>query len=118
MKPFAFAADLIAFRRLCVSQVGHRRLPDQHEPDSNGKAILIISGNNITVQNLEFSGAKVADENGAGIRYEGGNLTIRHSDFHDNEDGILGQGGPSNTLLIERSTFIHNGYCLSACDHN
>src|SRR5262245_21316017 len=77
----------------------------------NEKAILIISGSDVTIENLEFSGAKVADENGAGIRYQGGNLTIRNSYFHENEEGILGQGGLSNTLLIEYSTFARNGYC-------
>src|SRR4030095_8078905 len=85
---------------------------------SNGKGIMIIQGNNITIENFEFSGAKVVDENGAGIRYEGGNLTIRGSYFHNNENGILGQGGSSNTLLIENSIFAQNGYCLSACAHN
>jgi hypothetical protein len=84
----------------------------------NDKGLLIISGNGDTVQNMEFSGAIVADQNGAGIRYQGGDLTIRGSYFHDNEDGILGQGGLSNTLLIEHSTFERNGYCPSACDHN
>ena len=85
---------------------------------SNGKGILVIQGNNITIENLELSGAKVLYENGAGIRYEGGNLTIRKSYFHDNENGILGEGGPSNTLLIENSVFERNGYCLSSCAHN
>ena len=85
---------------------------------SNGKGILVIQGNNITIENLEFSGAKVADQNGAGIRYEGGNLTIRKSYFHDNENGILGEGGLSNTLLIENSVFERNGYCPTSCAHN
>jgi len=85
---------------------------------SNGKGILVIQGNNITIENLEFSGAKVVDENGAGIRYEGGDLTIRGSYFHDNENGILGNGGPSNTIIIENSIFERNGYCPSLCAHN
>jgi chitodextrinase len=84
----------------------------------NGKGILIIQGSNVTIENLEFSGAKVVDENGAGIRYQSGNLTIRNSYFHQNENGILGEGGSSATLLIEFSTFDNNGYCLSACAHN
>jgi hypothetical protein len=79
---------------------------------------LVVQGNNITIENLELSGAKVVDENGGGIRYEGGNLTIRKSYFHDNENGILGQGEVSNTLLIESSVFERNGYCLSSCAHN
>lgn len=85
----------------------------------NGKGIFIVQGDNITLENLEFSGAKVADENGAGIRYEGGNLTIRNSKFHDNENGILGQGGLAHTLWIEGSIFERNGYCPSGfCAHN
>ncbi len=85
---------------------------------TNRKGILVVQGNNVTIENLEFSGGKVADQNGAGIRYEGGNLTIRNSYFHDNENGILGQGGLNNTLLIENSVFERNGYCLSSCAHN
>jgi hypothetical protein len=85
---------------------------------SNGKGLLIITGSNITIENFEFSGAKVVDENGAAIRYEGGDLTIRGSYFHDNENGILGNGGPSNTVLIENSIFERNGYCPSLCAHN
>jgi len=85
---------------------------------SNGKGILVIEGNNTTIENIEVSGATVVDANGAGIRYKGGNLTIRRSYFHDNENGILGQGGLSNSLLIENSIFERNGYCLMACSHN
>src|SRR5215470_3492126 len=35
---------------------------------ANGKAALIVNGN-VTLQNLEFSGAQVPNDNGAGIRY-------------------------------------------------
>jgi hypothetical protein len=84
----------------------------------NGKAMLVIDGNGITIDHLEFSGAIVDDQNGAGIRYEGGDLAIQNSYFHDNEEGILGEGGPTNTITIEHSIFERNGYCPSACDHN
>jgi hypothetical protein len=84
----------------------------------NGKGILVIGANNVTIESIELSGAKVADENGAGIRYEGGNLTIRDSYFHHNENGILGAGGSTSTLLIENSVFERNGYCIPTCAHN
>lgn len=85
----------------------------------NGKGIFVIQGSDIVIERLEFSGAKVADDNGAGIRYEGGNLTIRDSFFHDNQNGLLGQGGLTHTLLIERSEFSRNGYCGGGgCAHN
>ena len=54
----------------------------------NGKGILVTQSD-VTIQNLSFSGAAVADGNGAGIRYEGGNLVIIDSYFHDNQDGLL-----------------------------
>lgn len=77
-------------------------------PIDNGKADLVTNGN-VTVQNLEFSGAHVADGNGAGIRYESGNLSVINSYFHDNQDGILGAPNASGNISIQNSTFTHNG---------
>jgi hypothetical protein len=75
-----------------------------------GKAIWVISGNNTTVEYIEFSQASCADNNGAGIRQEGKNLTVSHCYFHDNENGILaGTVNPSN-ILIEYTEFANNGY--------
>jgi hypothetical protein len=76
--------------------------------NSQGKAIWVISGNDTTIENIEFTGAAVADLNGAGIRAEGANLTIRNCYFHDNQEGILTDAGNS-TILIEFSEFYHNG---------
>ncbi len=74
---------------------------------TNGKAIWVIKGNNVKIENIEFSGASVADKNGAGIRHEGENLFISNCYFHNNENGILGGGG---IVLIEYSEFSHNGF--------
>ncbi len=49
-----------------------------------GKGIFIIDGNDVTVRNLTFAYAAVADRNGAGIRAEGHNLTVENSHFIDN----------------------------------
>ena len=70
----------------------------------NGKAIWIMQGENIVVENVEFSGAMVKDTNGAGIRLEGGDLTLRNTFFHDNEFSILG-GMPDASLEIVSSRF-------------
>lgn len=74
----------------------------------NGKGILVTQ-NDVTVQNLSFSGAAVPDGNGAGIRYERGNLVVIDSYFHDNQDGILANADPSGTIRIVGSEFSHNG---------
>jgi hypothetical protein len=76
--------------------------------NSEGKGIWVISGSNTTVENIEFTGATVPDMNGVGIRAEGSNLTIRNCYFHDNQEGILTDGGTS-TILIEFSEFYRNG---------
>ncbi|HNK84389.1 MAG TPA: T9SS type A sorting domain-containing protein, partial [Flavobacteriales bacterium] len=83
--------------------------------ESNGlswgdKAIWVIQGNNCTVEWIEFSECQVPDHNGAGIRLEGLNLTVRHCWFHHNENGILcGEYHPS-TVRIEHSEFGHHGF--------
>ncbi len=73
------------------------------------KAIWVIKGNNVTVENIEFSGAAVPHRNGAGIRIEGANLTIRNCYFHDNENGVLSGANPNSDIVIESSEFARNG---------
>ncbi len=74
----------------------------------NGKAILVTDANTV-IENVEFSGAFVADRNGAGIRQQLGNLTIRNSYFHDNEMGILSASNPTAVTRIENTVFDRNG---------
>jgi hypothetical protein len=74
------------------------------------KAIWVIQGDDTTVEWIEFSGAKVEDKNGAGIRQEGTNLTVRHCYFHHNEMGILTGADAQSHILIEHSVFEHNGF--------
>jgi hypothetical protein len=77
--------------------------------NAQGKAIWVISGNDTTIDNIELSGCHVPDLNGAGIRQQGINLTVRHAYFHDNEDGILSGDGDGSTITIEYSEFARNG---------
>jgi hypothetical protein len=73
----------------------------------NGMGIWVTQGRGISVENIEFSGAAVPDQNGAGIRANGPDLTICNGYFHANEDGILGGAG---NVLIEYSEFAYNGF--------
>ncbi|MBR9923132.1 MAG: hypothetical protein GYB31_20070 [Bacteroidetes bacterium] len=75
-----------------------------------GKGIWVLAGNNITVENIEFSGATVPDQNGAGIRLDGEGMTVRHCYFHDNENGILTSNPSLGDILIEFSEFANNGF--------
>lgn len=82
----------------------------------NGKGIWVTQGSNIRVENIEFSGSRVPDENGAGIRAEGNNLSICNSYFHNNENGILGEA--YGIMLIEFSEFNYNGLGEYGRTHN
>ncbi|MEI6410714.1 MAG: right-handed parallel beta-helix repeat-containing protein [Bacteroidota bacterium] len=77
---------------------------------AQGKAIWVISGNNATVENIEFYNCTVSDQNGAGIRQEGVGLTVRNCYFHDNDEGILAGDKVDSEILIEYSNFEHNGF--------
>jgi hypothetical protein len=77
-------------------------------PPPNGKAIL-VTNTDVTLDNISFSGAKVADGNGAGVRYQSGNLTINDCYFYNNQDGLLAADNPSGSITINNSEFSHNG---------
>lgn len=82
-----------------------------------GKGILVISGHDVTVRNLVLRGARVEDRNGAGIRAQGGNLTVESVQFIDNENGILAAANPAASIRIRDSVFIANGKCEPVCAH-
>ena len=78
------------------------------QPPPNGKGIF-VTNTDVRIENMEFSGAAVADGNGAGIRYQSGNLTIVNSYFHDNQDGLLANPSAGGTITITGSEFSKNG---------
>ena len=69
------------------------------------------------MQGLTFRDAVVAVHNGAGIKTVGDNLTVRHSRFEHNENGILTGGSSASKVRISDSVFIGNGACIEACAH-
>src|ERR1700712_1448000 len=77
----------------------------------NGKAIIDEGGAGVTVaiNGFDLSGAAVGDGNGAGIRYEGGTLTLTNSYVHNNQEGILLAADPNGSITIDRSEFANNG---------
>lgn len=77
----------------------------------NRKAIL-ITDTDVTIKGFAFSGARVSGNdggNGAGIRYQGGNLTVVGCYFTDNQDGIMGTSDGVGTVTISDSEFFANG---------
>jgi parallel beta helix pectate lyase-like protein len=75
------------------------------------KGLLVpLAGVSLTVENLIFEGARSPDLNGAGIRHEGALLTVRNSEFRENENGILATGNDGSEVIISGSRFYRNGH--------
>jgi len=73
-----------------------------------GKAALVIKGNDTVISGLECSDIAVPHRNGACIRLEGHNLTLRNVHFHDSQQGLLANNG-TGTVVIEDSLFEYLG---------
>lgn len=102
---------------LTIKSVGGLAHLETPQPiPSNGRAILYAppnAGINLTISGLEFSGAVdgPSHNNGAGLLFEvgNGNLTIRNSWFHNNQEGVLVGNNPNSVVTIARSEFDDNG---------
>jgi len=81
-----------------------------------GKAVLVLRGLSSVVDGLVFRNIRVPDGNGAGIRTEMGNLTVRNAMFLDSQEGILGGQPTGQKIDIDRSTFSGLGTCDDATD--
>ncbi len=69
------------------------------------RALWLVRGGEVTVENLEFRGARSQEGGGAGIRQEGGRLTLRLCVFFDNEHGVFAANDDKAELSIDSSVF-------------
>jgi hypothetical protein len=79
---------------------------------TNGKGIWVFNSGlvGLTIENMDFQGARVADKNAGGLRLQGEDWTIRNCYFANNENGILSDStSTTNMALIEYSEFYNNG---------
>jgi hypothetical protein len=95
---------------LTLRGVNGRAHLDANHKNAQGKGIWVPHGRDTVVENIGFSGAQVPSHNGAGIRADGTNLTVRNCYFHDNEEGILESNIAGSNILIEYTEFARNGY--------
>ncbi len=66
------------------------------------KAIWVLREGDFSIRNIGFRGARVADGNGAGIRFEKGRLLLQHCSFVDNENGLLsGNDGQAELEIVD-----------------
>ncbi len=100
---------VVTHKRLTLRGVGGRPVFLADGRSAEGKAILVVrsaaEGSDIRIENIEFRGARVADRNGAGIRFERGRLQVLRCAFVDNENGILTANFADAELAISDSDF-------------
>ena len=96
--------------KLTIRGVNGRPKIDANGKNSSGKGIWVVNGSDIVVDNVEMYGAKVSDRNGAALRLQGTNFTLRNSFLHDNQNGVLSNAIPASKLVFEYNEFGHNGY--------
>ncbi|MBN1559656.1 right-handed parallel beta-helix repeat-containing protein [candidate division KSB1 bacterium] len=74
-----------------------------------GKGTWVFTGDNIVIENIELSGSRVPDGNGAAIRFEGTSITLRDCYIHDNENGFMCGENDQSDVRIESCEFANNG---------
>jgi len=106
-----YSGDVCAITKsnLRIRGVNGRARIDAAGRNALGKGTWVVQGSNVVIENVEMLGAKVADRNGAALRLEGTNFTLRSSFIHDNENGILSGANTASNIVIEYTEFGHNG---------
>jgi hypothetical protein len=114
-----FDCAFVRANRLTIEGVGGASKVSITDKACGGKGLLVIGSGDVTIRGITLARARVPDGNGAGIRHEGGNLTIEDSAFVNNQDGILATSEQQPTIIIRRSTFDRNGNCKNSggCAH-
>lgn len=95
---------------ITIRGVNGRPKIDAAAKNALGKGTWVVVGSNVVIENVEMYGARVPDQNGAALRLEGTNFTLRSAFIHDNENGILSGVNTASNITIEYSEFGHNGY--------
>lgn len=106
-----YSGDVCAITpsNLLIRGVNGRPRIDAAGNNAKGKAIWVVQDNDVIIENVEMLNCKVPDLNGAAVRAEGINLTLRWVYFHHNENGLLTGAFPGD-ILIEFSEFSYNGH--------
>ena len=91
--------------KLIIRGAGERPVMLADGKSAEGKAIWVVRGGRVLIENVEFRGARVPSLNGAGIRFEKGHLVVRACAFFDNEMGLLTANHADMSLEVVDSQF-------------
>jgi len=103
--PGEYAGGLVLVnRRLTLRGVGDKApvIKGDGKPGTL-LALWTVRGGAVTIENIEFRGSRAQDGGGAGVRQEGGQLTLRRCTFFDNEHGVYAANDEAAELIIDSS---------------
>lgn len=72
---------------------------------AEGKALVVVRGGHVQIENIECRGTRVPAGNGAGIRFERGRLALWRCRFFDNQMGLLSANVGGAELSIDDCDF-------------
>lgn len=102
---------------LTIRGIGKRPVLIADGKSAEGKAIWVIRNGEILVENIEFHGSRVPAGDGAGIRFQGGKLTVRNCAFIDNQIGILTSNDGISEIVIKGSHFADAPHQMHSLPH-
>lgn len=92
-------------KHITLRGVGQRPVLRSDGKPVAGRGIWVVDGGDITVENIEFRGARSIDADGAGIHLEHGRLHVVNCGFFDDEHGIQTGNVADAELTIDNSVF-------------
>jgi hypothetical protein len=93
-------------RKLTLRGVGNKPpvVKGEAQPGS-AKGLWTVRGGDVTIENIEFRAARSTEGSGAGVRQEGGKLTLNLCTFFDNEHGLFAANDEAAEVTITSSVF-------------
>lgn len=109
---------VIEHKKLTIRGQGKTRPVIQFDGKlASGRALFIVKGGDIRLENLEFRGARATDTNGAGLFFEKGRLEVVRCAFFENEHGLVTANARDAELTVLESEFAHAPRQVGALNH-
>lgn len=99
------AVAVVPARKLTIRGVGKRPVIQADGKAADRKGIWVLRGGDVTIENIEFRGARAPDADGSALRQEDGKLHVSNCAFFDNEHAIMTANAADAELTIDSSVF-------------
>lgn len=103
--PGEYPGGLVLVNRRLTLRGEGKVVVQGHGKAGEHKALWTVRGGDVSIEGLEFRGARANDGSGAGVLQDGGKLTLSKSQFFDNEHGLVTTNDDKAELVIENCVF-------------